>query len=686
MAGRAGWLGGGPSAGIRQKVRNPRVKLAISFPQEPEATLDESDLSEELSLVKCNQRVPGLMDFTDVIPNQLLLVSLLEHLCFVYERCPERSICLFKLLCQKLAGMHLISPFTFSDEFSAVRLQHKEAFNNLLMAAQDGLYTQDNISRDASTACVSRMKENLFQGQPSRYMSEFEEVSRLGKGGYGKVYKVRNKLDGQFYAVKKILMMKVTRYDCMKVLREVKVLAGLQHPNIVGYHTAWMEHVQLPPALTGNQVALRALVGPSGQVYQIDSNVQKTWSGGSSIVFGDSGSVAGEVEADGMDGNIPNKVIQKNWVAAANKPLSESLAPRVSGNSFKMNSSVFCSESKLVRKVTRDICLSARSRLEQSSCLPVPSVEVMEEEEATGDTREGLAEHSFSMNSSSSEDDLCWTESKINFHLMLYIQMQLCEESLQDWIMERNARQRERMSLTCPFHLVIPDFTMNIFRQLLEGVDNIHSKGIMHRDLKPRNIFLHGSNCHVRIGDFGLACKDDIESLDPWAPTISTADLEHTSGVGTSLYASPEQLKGSHYDFKSDMYSLGIILLELFQPFGTEMERNKTLAGLREGHIPDTFRHQWPVQTKYIKLLTSSTAAHRPSAAQVLGSNLFHITDGVEHNFPQLEELQQKVVEQEEEIRILREKLVNQEAEIRSLREKVLNQEEVTFVTGRGQS
>ena len=46
-------------------------------------------------------------------------------------------------------------------------------------------------------------KEVLLEAQTSRYLNEFDEIARLGKGGYGQVYKVRNKLDGQFYAIKK---------------------------------------------------------------------------------------------------------------------------------------------------------------------------------------------------------------------------------------------------------------------------------------------------------------------------------------------------------------------------------------------------------------------------------------------------------------------------------------------------
>lgn len=77
------------------------------------------------------------------------------------------------------------------------------------------------------------------------------------------------------------------------------------------------------------------------------------------------------------------------------------------------------------------------------------------------------------------------------------------------------------------------------------------------------------------------------------------------------------------------MYSMGVILLELFQPFGTEMERTEVLTRLRTGQIPHAFCKKWPTQAKYVKLLTSPGAAERPTAAQLRDSELFHTTDQV---------------------------------------------------------
>lgn len=80
---------------------------------------------------------------------------------------------------------------------------------------------------------------------------------------------------------------------------------------------------------------------------------------------------------------------------------------------------------------------------------------------------------------------------------------------------------------------------------------------------------------------------------------------------------------------QSDLYSIGVIAFELFQPFGTEMERVHTLEELRQSKIPNTLSKSWPLLAKYITLLTSTDPSERPSASQLLQSDLFHTNDMV---------------------------------------------------------
>ncbi|XP_033886603.3 eukaryotic translation initiation factor 2-alpha kinase 1-like [Acipenser ruthenus] len=640
--GRGSPLGEGGASGLsliygtQLSGRRNHHKLCLDFPEEDEVQFDTSDSPDECEVVMGTKKSPLLAELTAAIPNQLLLGSLLEHLCSIYEKDPQRSRALFKVICQKMAAMNLISPFAFSDEFSTVRLQHNQAFAELLQAASRTLHPQELRLTEAD---MLRNRDRLVKAQTSRYLSEFEEIVKLGKGSYGKVFKVKNKLDGQFYAVKKIIIRKATRDDCLKVLREVKVLAGLQHANIVGYHTAWMEHVQ-PLLVTTSSPFFRnlpALENPSMQ--------EGVESSSSSVVFANSSASAINKE------ELP----KLDWTRDSSQGTSAS--QRVDGP---------LEEKHGLRGLSGHCRKAALESEEVIPCAYIgsPRTEAFDAHRSSGGSAHTDWGDWINNSSCTGSDSQLWSEqcpqkdrrvhrySEVQFHLMLYMQMQLCEISLRDWILKRNTGPTENSAANGPYCLVDAERTISIFQQILKGVDYIHSRGVMHRDLKPRNIFLHGPDCHVRIGDFGLACRDMIiEDNEQLSPTTETSGSAHTSGVGTYAYAAPEQLEGSYYDSKSDMYSVGILALELFLPFGTEMERVKTLTALREGMIPGSFTQQWPVLTKHIKLLISEAPSCRPSAAQLLQSELFQHTEEVIHS------LKRKVDEQGEEIVKLKEQI-----------------------------
>ncbi|XP_037320438.2 eukaryotic translation initiation factor 2-alpha kinase 1 isoform X2 [Pungitius pungitius] len=608
------------------KARGTRGSLFTAASEEDdEVHFDTSDTDNNREVLMAGRRYPSVQEFASAIPNHLLLGSLLEHLCFVYESNPTRSRTLFKVIGQRLATMNLLSPLAISDEFSTVRLQHNRAFTELLHTASSSLYPQGQPGAGANAHNPAvRPKEGLFQAQTSRYLSEFEEVLRLGKGSYGKVFKVMNKLDGQFYAVKKILIRKVSKDDCMKVLREVKVLSSLLHINVVGYHTAWMEHVQ--PASYPESL-LPALESPE----QLDSSDESSdnVSNSSSIVFQSHSQAATDSRA-----NVPPREAE---------PLGAPGAP-------PEKSQVVC--AKTTRQIPKNyvpcVFLGQGGPPKTSKCPAMgwEGAALVEEESSRGSIE-------LNNNSCINEEFLQWASKRRTgnpskeFHLMLYIQMQLCERSLKDWISERNAKPKEEQTPGCPYGCVDPEHTLSLLRGILEGVEYIHSRGMMHRDLKPRNIFLLGNDCHVRIGDFGLACRDIIMEGHK-SSSSSNRESSHTTGVGTFVYAAPEQLKGSQYDSKSDMYSIGVLALELFQPFGTEMERVRTLGDLREGSISDSFCRRWPVLSKYIMKLTNKEPSVRPTASQLLQSELFCSKDIVIHS------LQRRVEEQEGEIMQLR--------------------------------
>ncbi|CAE7356349.1 Eif2ak4, partial [Symbiodinium sp. KB8] len=97
-------------------------------------------------------------------------------------------------------------------------------------------------SRDVRTLEErQRDLDMAWSSNASRYAQDFEELAPLGSGAFGKVLKVRNRLDGELYAVKEIKMRRQDEALNRKVLREVTTLARMQHTHIVRYFNAWLE-------------------------------------------------------------------------------------------------------------------------------------------------------------------------------------------------------------------------------------------------------------------------------------------------------------------------------------------------------------------------------------------------------------------------------------------------------------
>ncbi|MHC9542479.1 MAG: serine/threonine protein kinase [Vulcanimicrobiota bacterium] len=118
------------------------------------------------------------------------------------------------------------------------------------------------------------------------------------------------------------------------------------------------------------------------------------------------------------------------------------------------------------------------------------------------------------------------------------------------------------------------DMVMHYASQVAEALCYAHEKGIVHRDVKPGNIMITGIN-KAMLMDFGIARRKDL-------PVYTQAG----QGLGTPAYASPEQINGKSIDWRSDYYSLGILLYEILagrHPFG-----EVTALELIRRHIEDT--------------------------------------------------------------------------------------------------
>lgn len=106
-----------------------------------------------------------------------------------------------------------------------------------------------------------------------------------------------------------------------------------------------------------------------------------------------------------------------------------------------------------------------------------------------------------------------------------------------------------------------------IFKEIMNGLSDIHKAKLIHRDLKPANIYMLRDGS-IKILDFGLSKLIDYTSI------TNTGEL-----LGSSLYMSPEQISDSkNLDYRSDYYALGVILFELLtkkNPYGEVTSREE---------------------------------------------------------------------------------------------------------------
>ena len=83
----------------------------------------------------------------------------------------------------------------------------------------------------------------------SRYLTDFEEIEWLGRGAFGDVVKVKNKLDGRYYAIKKVPLDPHDSLNNQRILREVVTISRLHHVYVVRYYQAWIEGGGMPSCL-----------------------------------------------------------------------------------------------------------------------------------------------------------------------------------------------------------------------------------------------------------------------------------------------------------------------------------------------------------------------------------------------------------------------------------------------------
>ncbi|KAK5616256.1 hypothetical protein CRENBAI_015164 [Crenichthys baileyi] len=483
--------------------------------------------------------------------------------------------------------------------------------------------------------------ENRFSEYVSRYLTDFEPVQCLGRGGFGVVFEARNKVDDCNYAIKRIRLPN-RELAREKVMREVKALAKLEHPGIIRYFNAWQESppegwqeemdqrchkdastTDWPVSILDHMEVLSVKVPVSSSAYPASSpegdalepsvSAQALLSN-STVGFGaDDGDLSFQPLL-GHDSLMSERDSQADADASDTPNSFELCPPRGPSDCTSSSFDIVFEDSGCDRDADADTDSGASAA----------SPKTLIEKKTSSSSSHTRQQESVPPSSSSPPRPtsltlaLPATSPAQRFQpspkVYLYIQMQLCrKENLKDWMAQRCLPGQRDLN-QC----------LDIFLQIAEAVDFLHSKGLMHRDLKPSNIFFTMDDV-VKVGDFGLVTAMEQEDDEDEPSVLTPAPLltRHTGQVGTKLYMSPEQLSGNSYSHKVDIYSLGLILFELLYPFRTQMERVRTLTDVRALRFPDIFSKNNAEELSMVRSMLSLSPSERPEAADITAMSLF---------------------------------------------------------------
>ncbi|GMF23346.1 unnamed protein product [Phytophthora lilii] len=463
-----------------------------------------------------------------------------------------------------------------------------------------------------------RSGSGLFE-RSNPFDTDFGEKELIAQGGFGKVYKCKSNTDGHWYAVKleQFWFKPETYFNPSEVrdvmMNEALVLAGLDHENVCRYYNTWVLGSLIPAVNKGQEVEQ-----PESPCYSPTYTLTRRTSSpaGSSSPTGRS-SFTSVSEGSSEDDNVD--MSSSNYSNAYSYDPEEDNVASFGDLGFEMEGSD-----------EDDHDISPRMSLARSQRLAYEknSPQRINEEGDDSFNRQQPVERPRRKPLDSSTPGAGAFITQID----VYIQMALYEgNSLREWMDQRKPEEIDTVK------------NMHIFHQIVNGLKYVHKQGLVHRDIKPANIFLTRESC-VKIGDFGLSkntlqtslnlhpsrylCEEGDDSFDSMSYNSTDEEMEEVSefsvGVGTPLYSSPEQTHGHQTcAAPSDVYSLGILLCELFCSFTTQMERYVVLNNARKGQLPPWFLDKHPQISELICAMVQEDPLLRPTCADILDCGIF---------------------------------------------------------------
>ena len=478
----------------------------------------------------------------------------------------------------------------------------------------------------------------------SRFLQDFEPQECLGKGGFGIVFKARNKMDSCSYAVKRILLPH-NKSAREKVLREVRALAQLDHPSIVRYFNAWSEQ---PPVgwqkkqddKLANDLSLWSSAtqhtefnkhSTSANQSNLESSKHsETCTNSFQVVDDDPNGFFGPGYSQGFSfhdqnatgnhqyfGGGQSSQISASW-AETSKEDTPVMLDTMKGKFFQRDNSDSDSSGDYPENASipfkhyqnEDDSMSIvfgdhtektkESRIQSSevssrTCSPISN----ELSRASPGSMCRKPDVAVKVESSKTEE----SNQQHNDSVYLYIQMQLCKkESLKEWLVANVQRERKIYS--------------QIFKQVVNAVKYVHERGLIHRDLKPSNV-LFSLDGTIKVGDFGLVTHAGEISPEQFTVFDDEANKQHTRHAGTTLYMAPEQMSSRLYTEKVDIFALGLILFELVYSFDTQMEKVRHFTDARQLKFPKNFRTRFPQEAELIFAMLQKHPESRPTAQEI---------------------------------------------------------------------
>jgi serine/threonine protein kinase len=552
-----------------------------------------------------------------------------------------------------------------SAEAFAIRatLAQYEQFQNSRSPREDDV---DGAPAAGNTTSASTNDTNLqpwdvkhFPLSLSRYQREFVQISLLASGSFGQVFHATRKMDGCDYAIKKV-DFDATGYSkdsIQEVVREVECLAKVSdHPNVVRYYTSWLE----PSWMTGGQTVetkSQTVTSPSGSPSQRRRQQQNR------LLLADQLPDLTNPGSLGDGAAVKNRFVDQSDLDESSrfydKGGCESFESQGASSSgmwgrrrFSFGSSVDSSDQSWESYHDQSWDDFEQAGVDDSSS----SILFMKRGHNPQDGPNRRRKNGGNPGTS---------KPVYRYQISLYIQMQLCHPaSLADWIRERNSKVPEKNYQ----ERIGP--ALEIFEQIVKGLAHVHEQGIIHRDLKPANIFASKNGQVIKLGDFGLSkqlldmshggkknptddsCNSESKTSsgqdefstkshnEHWhnakkgtliprpnpstsmtqfrkAPTPSNPLL--TAGIGTRSYAAPEQLTSKTYSTAADIFSLGLIFLELVCCFETEHERLDNFQRCREQQgLQQWLVDRYPNIANIIVACTQPDPWQRPSANSII--------------------------------------------------------------------